>query len=157
MGWHCRTNPVPIRSAYELWGRHVSTPREQRQVRTSNVLLIYAIASATLSATYGIANSTEHPNLITRHAGLAAPSIWITEQIRRLQALPNVQAHHLQHCTFGGATRKPTRLMSVNMGVELKEELNSFERPRAPTGCLIGKQTQMAHGKPHKRKNTREQ
>ena len=56
-----------------------------------------------------------------------------------MQALPNVQAHHLQHCRFGGATRKPTRLMSVNMGRELTEELKKFERPTAPTGCLIGK------------------
>ena len=130
MGWHCRTNPAPLRSAFELWGRHDLTPREQRQVRTSNVLLIYAIAFAILSAIYGIANWTEHPDLISRHACLSAPSIWITEHVRRLQALPNVQAHHLQHCTFGGATRKPTRLMSVNMGGELKEELNKFERPR---------------------------
>ena len=115
MGWHCRTNPVPFRSAFELWGRHGLTPKEQRQVRTSNVLLIYAIAFANFSAIYGIANWTDHPDLISRHAWLSAPSIWITEQVRRLQVLPNVQAHHIQHCKFGGATRKPTRLMSVNM------------------------------------------
>ena len=127
MGWQCRTNPVLLRLAYELWGRHDFTPREQRQVRTSNVLLIYAIAFATLSATYGIANWTEHPDLITKLAWLAAPSIWITEQIRRVQALPNVQAHHLQHCRSGGAICKPTRLMSVNMGAEFKEEFNKFE------------------------------
>ena len=29
--------------------------------------------------------------------------------------------------------------MSVYMGRELAEELKKFERPRAPTGCLIGK------------------
>ena len=115
------------------------TPREQRQVRTSDVLLIYAIAFVILSAIYVIANWTEHPDLISRHAWLSASSIWITEQVERLQALPHVQAHHLQHCTFGGATRKPTRVMSVSMGRELKEELKKFERPRAPTGCLIGK------------------
>ena len=40
---------------------------------------------------------------------------------------------------IGGATRKLTRLMSVNMGRELTEELKKFERPRAPTGGLIGK------------------
>ena len=136
-GWHSRTNPVPLRSAFELWGRHDLTPKEQRQVRTSNVLLIYAIAFATLSAIYGIAKWTEHPDLITRHAWLSAPSIWITEQIRWIQALPNVQAHQLQHCTFGGRTRKPTRLMTVNMGVELQEKLKQYERPRAPTGCVI--------------------
>ena len=67
-GWHNRTNPVPLRSAYELWRRHDLTPKEQRQVRTSNVLLIYAIAFATLSAIYGIANWTEHPDLMTKHA-----------------------------------------------------------------------------------------
>ena len=58
MGWHCRTNPAPLRSAFELWGRHDLTPREQRQVRTSNVLLIYAIAFVILPAIYGIANWT---------------------------------------------------------------------------------------------------
>ena len=56
-----------------------------------------------------------------------------------MQALPNGQAHHLQHCRFGGATRKPTRFMSVNMGRELTEEVKKFERPRALTDCLIGK------------------
>ena len=101
--------------------------------------LIYAIAFATLSAMYGIANLTEHPDLIARHAWLAAPSIWITEQIRRIHALPNAQAHQLQYCSFGGRTRKPTRPITVNIGVELQEELKRYERPRAPTGCLIGK------------------
>ena len=82
MGWHSRTNPVPLRSAFELWGRHDLTPREQRQVHTSNVLPIYAIAFEILSAIYGIANWPEHPDLISRHAWLSAPSIWITEQFR---------------------------------------------------------------------------
>ena len=41
-------------------------------MRTSNVLLIYAIAFATLSAIYGIASWTEHPDLITRHEWLSA-------------------------------------------------------------------------------------
>ena len=138
-GWHDRTHPVPLRSAYALWGRHDLTPKEQRQVRTSNVLLIYAIAFATLSAIYGIASWTEHPDLITRHEWLSAPSIWLLEQIRRIQALPNAHAHRLQHCTFGGRTRKPTRLLTVNLEVEMREELNKIEKPRAPTGCLIGK------------------
>ena len=53
--------------------------------------------------------------------------------------MPTVHAHHLQHCRFGGATRKPTRLMTVNMDDELTKELKRVERPRAPTGCLIGK------------------
>ena len=157
MGWHSRTNPVPLRSAFELWGRHDLTPREQRQVRTSNVLLIYAIAFATLSAIYGIANWTEHPDLIARHVWLAAPSTWITEQLRRLQALPNTQAHHFQHRRFGGATRKPTRLLSVNMSDELDQQLKTHRKTKGPTGRLIGKQNQMAHGKPHKRKSFQEQ
>ena len=67
-------------------------------MRTANVLFVYAIVFATLSAVYGIANWTEHPDLITRHAWFADPSIWIIEQVRRLQALPSVHAHHLQHC-----------------------------------------------------------
>ena len=139
MGWHSRTNPVLLRSVFELWGRHDLTPREQRQVRTSNVLLIYAIAFATLSAIYGIANWTEHLDLSARHAWLAAPSIWITEHFRRPQALPNTQAHHLQRCRFGGATRKPTRQLTINMSDEPDQQLNKIERPRPPTGCLIGK------------------
>ena len=73
MGWHCRTSPVPLRSAFALWGRHDLTPKEQRQVRTSNALLVYAIAFAIFSSVYGIANWTEHPDLISRHAWLAAP------------------------------------------------------------------------------------
>ena len=84
-------------------------------------------------------NWTDPLDLITRHAWLSAPSIWLTEQTRRLQALPNVHFHHLQHCIFGGATKKPTRFMTVNMKTELNEELKKVERPRKPTGCLIGK------------------
>ena len=92
------------------------------------------------------ANWTEHPDFISRHAWLAVSSIWMMEQVRRrLQALPNVHSHHFQHCKFGGATRKPTRLMTVNMEKELAEELRKVERPRAPTRCLIGK-TRMASG-----------
>ena len=103
------------------------------------MLLVYAIAFATLSAVYGIANWTEHPDLLTRHALLSAPSIWIAEQTRRLQVLFNVHSHSFQHCTLGVRTRKPTRLMTVNMKKELLEELKKVEKPRAPTGCLIGK------------------
>ena len=139
MGWHCRTSPVPLRSAFALWGRHDLTPKEQRQVRTSNTLLVYAIAFATLSSVYGIANWTEHPDLISRHAWLAAPSIWILEQVRRLQAILNVHSHHLQHCKFVGATRKPTRFMTVNMQQSLTADLKKVERPRNPTRCLVGK------------------
>ena len=138
MGWHCTTSPVPLRSAFALWGRHDLTPQEQRQVRTSNVFFVYTIVFATFSAAFGIANWTEHPDLISRHALLAAPSIWIPEQVRRLHALHNVHAHHLQHCRFGGATRKPTRLMTFNMEIELTAGLRNVDRPRVPTGCLIG-------------------
>ena len=137
MGWHCRSSPVLFRSAFAFWGRHDLTPKEQRQVRTANVLLVYAIAFASLSSVYGISNWAEHPDVITRHAWLSAPSIRITEQTRRFQALPNVHSHNLQHCTFGGTTRKPTRLMIVNMKTELNEELKKVERPHAPTGCFI--------------------
>ena len=115
-GWHSRTSPVPLRSAFAVWGRHDLTPEEQRQVRTANVLFVYAIVFATLSAVFGIANLTEHPYFLTRHAGLTACSIWLTEQTRRLQVLPNVHSHRFQHCTYGGIkTRKPTRCSMVNM------------------------------------------
>ena len=108
-------------------------------MRTANVLLVYAIVFATLSAVCGIANWTEHPDLITRHAWLPAHSIWLTEQIRRLQVLPNVHLHKLQHCIYGWKTRKPTRLMTVNMEPEITEEQLKIENPQAPTGYLIGK------------------
>ena len=100
---------------------------------------MYAIVFCDLSSVDGIANRTEHPDLISRHAWLAASSIWIMEQVRRLQALPNAHAHHLQHCKFGGAIRKPMRFMTVNMEKEVTEEPRKVERPRTPTGCLLGK------------------
>ena len=93
-----------LRSAFALWGRHDLTPKEQRQVRTANVLFVYVIVVATLSSVYGIAKWTEHPDLITRHVWFSARSIWLTEQTRRLQVLPNVHSHKLQHCIYGGKT-----------------------------------------------------
>ena len=105
-GWHSRTSPVPIRSAFALWGRHDLTPKEQRQLRTANVQLVYAIAFATLSAVYGISNETEHPDVLTGHAWLTAPSIWLTEQTRRFQVLPIVHSHRRQHCTYGGKNKE---------------------------------------------------
>ena len=88
-------------------------------MRTANVLCVYAIVFATLSAVYGIANWTEHPNLLTRHSWLSAPSISLTEQTRRLQVLPNVHSHRLKHGTFGGQTKKP-RLLTIDMENQLK-------------------------------------
>ena len=114
-GWHSRTSPVPFRSAFALWGRHDLTPNEQRQVRPANVMLVYVIAFAALSAVCGIANWTEHPVLLIGHSFLFASSIWLTDRFRRLQVLPNVHSHRLKHCTFGCKTRKPTRLLTVNM------------------------------------------
>ena len=92
-----------------------------------------------MSAVYGIANWTAHPDLITRHAWLSALSIWLTEQTRRLQVFPNVHSHKLQHCTYGGKTRTPARRMTVNIGLELTEGFEKVENLQAPTGCLIGK------------------
>ena len=57
-----------LRSAFTLWGRHDLTPKEQRQIRFSNVLLVYAIAFALLSSVYSTANWTEHLDFISRHA-----------------------------------------------------------------------------------------
>ena len=61
-GWHRRTSRVLLRSAYAIWGRHDLMPKEQRQLRTANMLLVYATAFAILSAVYGIAKWTEHPD-----------------------------------------------------------------------------------------------
>ena len=130
-GWHSKTSPVPLRSAFALWGRHDLTPKEQRQVRTANMLLVYAISLATLSAIYFIANWTEHPSLLTRHSWLSAPSIWSTEQTRRLQVLPNGHSHKLQHCKCGSRTRKPTRILTVNMENYLQEELKKVGTHRS--------------------------
>ena len=118
-GWHSRISPVFLRAAFVFWGRHDLTPKEKRQVRTANVLLVYAIAFATLSAVYGIANWTEQPDLLTRHAWFTSLSMWMIERTRSFQVQPNVHSHRLQHCTYGGKTRKPTRILMVNMKQQL--------------------------------------
>lgn len=155
-GMALQNQPSTTKISFRFLGQTWSHTKRPRQVRTSNVVVVYAIVFETLSSVYGIANLTEHPNLISRHAWFAAPFIWIMEQVRRLQALPNVHAHHLQHCKFGGTTRNPTKLMMVHIAKQMtgkneknpqqkredKEattELRKVERPRIPTGCLIGK------------------
>ena len=62
-GWHNRTRPVPLRTAWHPWGRKDLTPREARQVRTANVLLLCTILFATLASFYGTALWIEHPDL----------------------------------------------------------------------------------------------
>ena len=149
-----RTSPVPLRSAFALWGRHDLSPKEQRQVRTANVLLVYAIAFATLSAVYGIANWTEHPDLLTRYSWLTAPSIWLTEETRRLQVLPNVHSHRLQHCTDG---KKAEEANETNDGQHENRISRIIEHRsktlRSQQDVPPGKMP-MEHGRLHRQKST---
>ena len=61
---HNRKHPVPLRTAARPWGRTDLTPKEDRQVRTANVLLTYTIAFATLVFFCGIGAWVEHPGLL---------------------------------------------------------------------------------------------
>ena len=74
-GWHDRKLPVPLRYREALWGRTDLKPREHRQVRTANVLVMFTIAFATFSAFHGLHMWIEHPDCTSRHRTVGAPSI----------------------------------------------------------------------------------
>ena len=114
-GVHDRSMPVPLRRKEQLWGRSDLTMREHRQVRTANVLLIFAIAYATLATFYGIDMWIEHPDILPSHTLKGAPSIWFLEQLSRLEKLPTTSVHHCPHSRFGGRSHKPTRLFAVRL------------------------------------------
>ena len=100
-GWHDRSRPVPLRTGKNIWGRKDLTPREARQVRTANVLLICTLIYATMASMYGIAMWIEHPDLTARRRtkgnpddpSAGAPSIWLLAATRRLAALPTTKEH----------------------------------------------------------------
>ena len=144
-GWHQRDNPVPLRAEGCLWGRTDLTPREQRQIRTANVLLIYAIAFATLATFYGIHMWLEHPDLIQRHFEVGAVSIWLLEQLEHLVAIPVASTHRVRHCHFGGKAVKPTRLVAIRL-LALARQLVQWKYPVTPSCTLIDKKNQMARG-----------
>ena len=89
------------------------TPREQRQIRTANVLLIYAIAFATFAAFYGIHMWLEHPDIIQRFFDVGAASIWLLEQLECLVASPVTSTHRVRHSNFGGKAVEPARLVAI--------------------------------------------
>jgi hypothetical protein len=78
------------------------TPREQRQIRTANVLLMYAIAFATRATFYGVHMWLEHPDLTQKHFQVGAASIWLLEQLERLNATPVASTHRVRHNYFLG-------------------------------------------------------
>ena len=57
----------------QLWGRLDLKPREARQLRTANVLLIYTIAFATLAVMSGLSMWVEYPDLVRGHFELQDP------------------------------------------------------------------------------------
>ena len=84
-------------------------------MRTANVLLIYAIALATLATFYGVDMWMEHLDTQMAHHDVGAPSIWFLEQVLRLKALPTIRSHSVQHNNFCGVSRKPTCLLAIRM------------------------------------------
>ena len=114
-GWHDRSNPVPLRAEGCFWGRTDLTPREQRQIRTANVLLVYAIAFTTPAIFYGVHMWLEHPDLTQRHFHVGAASIWLIEQLERLIATPVASTHRVRRNHFGGKAIKPTRLVAIRL------------------------------------------
>ena len=115
-----------------LVGRTDLTPREQRQIRTANVLLIDGIAFATLATFYGIHMWLEHPDLIQRHFQVGAVSIWLIEQLERLVATPVASTHRVRHCHFGGKAVKPIRLVAIRLPA-LACQLALWKHPVTPS------------------------
>ena len=136
-GWHNRAQPVPLRHFDSLWGRSDLTRKEHVQVRTANVLLIYAIAFATLATFYGIDMWMEHPDTQMAHHDVGAPSIWFLEQVLRLKALPTTRSHSVQHNHYYGVSKKPTCLLAIRMPT-LQTRLAQWKRYRAPVATLVG-------------------
>ena len=137
-GWDDRALPVPLRHREALWGRLDLKPREHRQVRTANVLLMFTIAFATFSAFLGLHMWVEHPDIIARHARVGAPSIWYLEQMIRLRLLPVTRVFRVHHNDYGGTANKPTRLFAVRLPT-LSRRLNQCLQRVSATLQLRGR------------------
>ena len=99
----------------ELWVCKDFTAREQRQVRTSNVLLICGIAFATLASMHGLDMWLGHPDFVERHTIVGGALIWLIEQMRRISVLPTSTMHHVKHSHHGGITVKPFLFLAIRM------------------------------------------
>ena len=86
-----------LENRHQPIGEKDLTPREHRQIRTANVLLIYAITLPILAAFYGIHMWLEHPDLVERHFAVGAPSIWLLEKLERFAVLLVASTHRVRH------------------------------------------------------------
>ena len=136
--YHNRSHPVPLRHASQLWGRADLTPKEHRQLRTANVLLMFTIGFATLAAFIGVGVWIEHPGLLPQHHTLGAPSIWNLEQIQKLIALPYTQRRQVNHSDYAGTATKPTGIFAHRL-FSLDTHLQNFRCPVVPRTVLKGK------------------
>ena len=102
------------------------------------MLLIYAIAFATLATFYGVHMWLEHPDLTPKHLQVGAASIWLLEQLERLIATPVASTHRVRHSQFGRKAVKPIRLVAIRL-LALAFQLSQWKHPVRASCTLIGK------------------
>jgi hypothetical protein len=118
------TLPRPIRSDVEPWGITGITPAERRQVTAANALLEAALLFASAAARHGATMVLEHPRAPAWRTD--APTIWNLPEVRELVSHPSSTLVHLDQCTAGARSQKPTTLLAINLP-ELARQIRAFE------------------------------
>jgi hypothetical protein len=112
-GRRSSTVPRPIRSTVEPWGITGVSHRERLQLSLANALLQTSITFAAAAARYGASMILEHPRTPTWRCD--TPSIWRLPEVRRLLDLDCARLIHVDQCTAGAPSRKPTSLLVINL------------------------------------------
>ncbi len=103
--------PRPLRQRTQLWGMAALSPAEREQVNIGNALLRTTITMLNIAAGCGISGLMEHPATAWWEPG--SPSAWLLEELTRLKAHPAAEMIHIDQCSLGQASRKPTQILAI--------------------------------------------
>ena len=109
-----KQGPIPLRSQDEIWGLRDLPCKYHKQVWVGNVLSRSCIELAVRAAACGAFGIIEHPDP-SWLKDEQVPSSWGIAETLLLSELECVQVIKLDQCMVGAPSRKPTKLLSVNL------------------------------------------
>ena len=102
-----------MRSRELLWGLKHNLGRAAMQVEIGNLLLRFAVLINVAIASKGGFSLLEHP--ACPYWKPQAPSIWLLNEVTVIHAALNSHMNHIDQCSVGAASKKPTMLWCINL------------------------------------------